>query len=139
MWFGGRRGPITRYNPATGKFEVSNLLQVNKFLPMRDGSVLIACEQGVWIVPRGELNARRTFINKHLQSTFINDMLLGNDSILWLATYGSGLNRCDLQHGTVRFFRTSDGLSSNIVQAIVRSDGRHLWYSSDDGIGKFDT
>ena len=139
MWFGGRRGPITRYNSATGKFEVSNLLQVNKFLPMRDGSVLIACEQGVWIVPRGKLNARRTFINKHLQSTFINDMLLGNDSILWLATYGSGLNRCDLRYGTVRFFRTCDGLSSNIVQAIVRSDGRHLWYSSDDGIGKFDT
>ena len=139
MWFGGRRGPISIYDPETGKFEVSDLLQVNKFLPMKNGTMLIACEQGVWMVPQNGLKARQISVNKHLQSTFINDMLLENDSTLWLATYGSGLNRCDLRRGTVRFFRTHDGLSSNIVQAIVHSDDHHLWYSSDDGIGKFDT
>ncbi len=138
MWFGGRRGPISKYNPQTGVFQHFDLLQVNKFLPLNDGTMLIACEQGVYMQRKESDKIERCSFSRKLQSNFINDMCMESDSILWLATFGSGINRCNLKTDSVRFFLIKDGIASNIVQALVHSENE-LWYSSDNGIGKLRT
>lgn len=57
--------------------------------------------------------------------------------ILWLGT-DEGLVRWDRAQQEIRLFTQLDGLSNNVIYAIVEDDYNHLWLSSDYGIMQFD-
>lgn len=61
---------------------------------------------------------------------------------IWLGTYGNGFARINVgSDGAVSFssFTEDDGLSNNVVYAILEDDHANLWLSTDKGLSRFDT
>lgn len=58
--------------------------------------------------------------------------------ILWLSTYGGGLNRFDTRSGTARHFTERDGLASNHLYCVLEDESGTLWMSTNHGISNFD-
>ena len=136
MWFGGRRGPVSRFNPATGSFMKVPVEQVNHIINWRSNYMLVSTELGVFQVENESGQSKECVFNKQLKSKYISDMYLESDSVIWLASYGNGLNRCNLLTGAVTSFTQENGLPSDIVYAIERDRG-NLWFSSENGVGCF--
>lgn len=63
--------------------------------------------------------------------------LLLKDSILWIGTFGGGLNRMDLRTEKFTHYTTEKGLSNNIIFAILDDKHGYLWLSTDRGLSKF--
>ncbi len=58
--------------------------------------------------------------------------------IIWVATYGGGLNRLDAATGVATHFTEKDGLSNNGVYGILEDEQGRLWMSTNRGISRFD-
>ena len=58
--------------------------------------------------------------------------------VLWLGTFGGGLNRLDPHTGQVAHYREAEGLPSNIVYGILEDEHGRLWMSTNAGISMFD-
>ncbi len=80
-----------------------------------------------------------------LSHDFIYSIVEGdkdNTNVLWIGTYGGGLNRFDkqtqvfthCQHRT----KNPDSLSNNYIHSIYRDKGAILWIGTDSGLNKFD-
>ncbi|WMX13970.1 two-component regulator propeller domain-containing protein [Aureispira sp. CCB-E] len=54
--------------------------------------------------------------------------------ILWLSTKGGGVIRYHIKTGTFKQFTTENGLSHNVVNAILEDDYGYFWMSSDYGL-----
>ncbi len=61
----------------------------------------------------------------------------GDDGILWLGTYGGGLNKFDPKTGRFEAFTELDGLSNNVVYGVLGDDDGNLWLSTNRGLSKF--
>ncbi len=64
-----------------------------------------------------------------------------NDNVVWAGTYGGGLNKIE-SAGTDKFrithYDEEDGLSNNVIYAILEDNEGKLWVSTNKGISKFD-
>jgi len=60
------------------------------------------------------------------------------DRILWLVTFGGGLNRFDKSSGTFTRFMEKDGLADNLVQSMTFDGHGHLWLGTAKGLSRFD-
>ncbi len=58
--------------------------------------------------------------------------------ILWIGSLGDGLIRFDVEHQQVKNFTERDGLSNNVVYAIVADAKNNLWLSTNKGLSRFD-
>ncbi len=58
---------------------------------------------------------------------------------IWVATYGGGLNKINIDSDTVQFkhYSRKDGLPSDIVFSILEDSHMNLWLGTDNGLGKF--
>lgn len=56
---------------------------------------------------------------------------------LWVGTEGGGLNRLDIRTGDVRHFGLAQGLPSMVVYGILSDEQKHLWFSSNNGLSRF--
>lgn len=138
IWFGGKRGMLSKLNTQSNTFTQININQINQIIGLGKDSLLIATEIGLMELEIDSGNFKSMSLNKNLRSSYISDLYLESDSILWLATYGDGLNRCNLITNEVRSYGIKDGLPSNILYAIIVDDDNRLWFSSENGIGSFD-
>jgi len=137
MWTGGKKGHVSRYDRKTNTFRSIPVSQANYILPWGDKKMIISSEWGVYAAPIDSTYAKSTVFSKNLKSFYVNDMHLESDSIIWLATYGDGINRCNLYTGEVQSFTQENGFSLNIIYALLPDDGNNLWFSSENGLGKF--
>ena len=97
--------------------------------------------QGVYKVSDGEVTDHYfEDVNDpaSIASDGIYDLMLGRDSVLWLATYGGGLNRLDPHTNAFRHLRhrvnSGDGLSHPFVRAVLQAPGGDVWFGTKDGI-----
>lgn len=58
---------------------------------------------------------------------------------LWAGTDGGGLNRIDVESGTVLRFTESEGLPSNVVYSLYSDKSGNAWMSTNRGIVRFNT
>lgn len=58
---------------------------------------------------------------------------------LWIATYGGGINKFNLQTEKFIHFNTQNGLSNNICGGLIADNKNNLWIATNDGISFFDT
>ena len=56
----------------------------------------------------------------------------------WLGTKGGGLNLLNKKTGAVRHFTNAEGLSNNVVYAVLPDEAGDLWLSTNYGLSKFD-
>lgn len=60
-----------------------------------------------------------------------------DSDILWLGTYGGGLNRFSKSRETFEHFTMRDGLPNNVVYAVLQDSRGMLWLSTNRGIARF--
>ncbi len=56
----------------------------------------------------------------------------------WIGTWGAGLIRFDRKTGIFTAYRTRDGLPSDAIYGILEDGRGRLWFSTNNGIGRFD-
>lgn len=137
IWFGGRRGDTSKLNLETGVFTSIPVTLVNHIVQKDSLHMLISTELGVSQVSLDGKEVAPCAFSKNLKSKYVSDMYIESDSIVWLATYGDGLNRCCFDSGRITGFTRKDGLPSDIIHAFEPDDAGNLWFSSENGIGRF--
>jgi len=73
-----------------------------------------------------------------LSSNNVIALHFDKQGILWIGTFGGGLNRFDTKTGLFRNYTTVEGLPNNIVFSILDDHNGNLWLSTDGGLSKFD-
>ena len=61
-----------------------------------------------------------------------------NDSVLWIGTYGGGLNKFNLKTHKCKYYTTNQGLANNVIYAIEEDNEGKLWLSTNNGLSCFD-
>lgn len=59
--------------------------------------------------------------------------------ILWIGTYGGGLNRFDPETESFTHYSEQERLSNDVIYGILEDDQEQLWLSTNRGITIFDT
>jgi ligand-binding sensor domain-containing protein len=60
-----------------------------------------------------------------------------NDETLWIGTNGNGLKKYNTLRKSIKAYTIENGLSNNVVYAILPDEKGNLWLSSNKGITKF--
>jgi serine phosphatase RsbU (regulator of sigma subunit)/ligand-binding sensor domain-containing protein len=72
--------------------------------------------------------------NNSIQSIYIDD-----NGILWLGTFGGGLNRFDSETETFTHYTDENSdLPNNVIYSVLGDDDGNVWMSSNRGIIKYD-
>lgn len=137
IWFGGKKGHLTKFNYAANSFTQGGISQINHIIQNDQNTLFISSEYGVYSMDIHSVKQAQLPFNKNLKSKYISDMYQESDSILWLATYGDGLNRCNIYTGSITSFTQSEGLPSDIIYAFETDNSGNIWFSSENGIGCF--
>jgi signal transduction histidine kinase/streptogramin lyase len=58
--------------------------------------------------------------------------------IVWVGTYGGGLDKVDLATAQVTHYKTGQGLPDNVIYGILPDDFGNLWLSTNKGLSRFD-
>jgi two-component system sensor histidine kinase ChiS len=155
FWVGTLGGGLNRFDRATGQCTVYRH-RPDEPHSLSQNSVNIVYEdrQGIlWVGTDGGLNRFDRDTERFIRyenlpddpSTLSNNRVFaiyeddhGQDRVLWIGTYGGGLNRFDPDKGTFRRFMTRDGLPNNAVYGILGDASGRLWISTNFGISRFD-
>ena len=145
LWVGGSGG-LAQGKP--GSFEtfvppalkaLEQLGGVGAFADGPDGSMLIGMVQSGPNMGLQEFKAdhwssftRDGFDGNTLQ---INNMLSDRSGSLWIGTVSQGL--CVVRDRRIDYYRSSDGLSSNVVNGIYEDRENNIWVVTSGGLDRF--
>ncbi len=82
------------------------------------------------------LSSSRQNVADHTFPGFIRCLYEDKDGLLWIGSAGSGLTSFNIKTSETKTYSTANGLSSNIVYAIVSDKHNNLWLSTENGISK---
>ena len=57
---------------------------------------------------------------------------------IWVAAYGGGLNKMELENETIRVYSSNDGLANNFTNCALIDYDENIWLSTNTGISRFD-
>jgi signal transduction histidine kinase/ligand-binding sensor domain-containing protein len=158
LWLGTENG-ITRFNsvtrecfhyahnPGDSNSLSGNSIQSNAFIIEPTGNLWV----GTWadglnhIVFNDSRQQHADFkIWKNIPGNFNslnnnNVIALHFDTrgILWIGTFGGGLNRFDPRTETFKNYTTENGLPNNVIFSILEDEENNLWLSTDNGLSRF--
>lgn len=140
------RNQLSGINPFTG--ETSAIVLEN--LPPKTNSpwravrkmgtnkILVATETaGLLIFNRQDGKLIKEFNDNSahpISGNYINTILPESDSIVWLGTLGAGINRVNLENGSVTTYTSLDGLASDMVASMLLDDAGNLWTGTFGGL-----
>jgi signal transduction histidine kinase/ligand-binding sensor domain-containing protein len=145
LWLGGSEG-LARGKP--GSFDTfvppalkarSQLGGVGDIAVGPNGSILIGMVQSGPNMGLEEFNAGRwsPFTKEGLDGSAlqVNDLLNDRSGSLWIGTVSQGL--CVVRDGRINYFRSSDGLSSNVINDIYEDRESNIWVVTSGGLDRF--
>jgi len=109
---------------------------INAIVPARAGGHWFAGHEGVLRMVGNDV-VERWDAGNGLSSRFARSVHETADGVLWVGTYGGGLNR--IAHGQVRSFGQDDGLFDDVVSCIVEDGAGQLWLSGNRGVSLLTT
>ncbi len=142
---GGFLDRLTIFNPGTGA--QTRLLQdpsahfktvaTEAFLENADGSLWVAtATAGLYRFSRSGQVLQH--LSADSQPALSNNHLLAlhraADGLLWIGTFGGGLNCLDPSTGAVRIFTRREGLPDNNVTGILSDAAGNVWVSTYNGL-----
>lgn len=111
--------------------ETPNFIWILNVAPSRDGSIWIACEDGVVRIKNGKVlahyNANDGFIDQRVQWVYED-----SEGIAWMATLTSGF--AFLKDGKIHAVDRHAGLPDGNIYAIIPDSAGNLWVDSARGI-----
>jgi ligand-binding sensor domain-containing protein len=127
---------LIRYDPVTR--QVTRLCDIgdsiNIFTLQRQNNVLWAGCSHSYLLKYDLVEGTHEFLRIARGTTNIEDICIGSDSILWLATLGKGVCRLNLATGEKTFFTTAAGLSNNTTYSLLSDSTGNIWVSTNNGI-----
>ncbi|MFN8205998.1 MAG: two-component regulator propeller domain-containing protein [Bacteroidales bacterium] len=136
------------HDPANPNSLSGNSIQSNAFLQDKEGNLWIGTwSEGLNYVHFTDENqeSARVIRWKHnpdsaegLNNSNVISLHRDKQGILWIGTFGGGLNRFDPVTGKFRHFTTENGLPNNVIFGILEDNQGNLWLSTDRGLSKFD-
>lgn len=151
LWVGTHQG-LNRLDRATGRFQrlghdggVPASTSVNSVVEDIDGGLWFgSAASGLFYLPRDAAPEAPTFTRiRHREGTdgLVSDkiasLFLDADGVLWIGTYGAGLNRYDPEDGSFVHYGERQGLPSDTILGILPDDDGFLWLSTYSGLGRF--
>lgn len=115
----------------------------------KQGNLWVGTEGGLGFVSKDQITdnpgelAFKTYktqsgTQKTLNNNIINSICEDEEGIIWLGTYGGGLNALNPVNERVRHYTEKEGLSNNVVYSVVLGDASTLWMSTNLGLSKLE-
>lgn len=104
---------------------------IRKMTMARKGGIWFVGDQGAVRLDRNRIVERWTPA-EGLSSRFARSLYEDNRGILWIGTYGGGLNR--IENGRITHYGESDGLFDDTVSCIMADKTGQLWLGGNRGI-----
>lgn len=109
--------------------------------PGREGVIWAATQDGLCRIDNTHETPRYTFYN-HIESdpyslslNSLTSVYEDSDGVLWIGTWGGGLNHLDRDRESFEHFDTSPNqLAHKMVNAIVVDKDQNLWVGTDKGL-----
>ncbi|MCG3119414.1 MAG: hypothetical protein ALAOOOJD_01806 [bacterium] len=160
LWIGTLGGGLNRFDAKTGRFfhYRHNPLDPNSLSDDRVYTIYEDRRGTLWIGTfGGGLNqlfiphqADRNFDGLYFvqykfeatdSNTLSDDRVMSicedRDGVLWIGTFGGGLNRFDRASGKFTRLRKRAGPPSDVIYGILEDEGGELWISSNQGLARF--
>jgi signal transduction histidine kinase/ligand-binding sensor domain-containing protein len=136
------------HDPANPNSLSGNSVQSNAFVQDKEGNLWVGTwSEGLNYIHFSDENQESARFTrwKHdpdspdgLNNSNVISLHLDNQGILWIGTFGGGLNRFDPASGKFRHFTTENGLPNNVIFGILEDNQGNLWLSTDRGLSRFD-
>ncbi|MEM8560414.1 MAG: triple tyrosine motif-containing protein, partial [Bacteroidota bacterium] len=152
IWVGS--SVLQRYDPATESFEQAPLAPGEAFSGTDIWALAEDDEGMLWVsfytvgVDRydpatGRIVARYTHVREDLATLGANvvpsiEPSHATPGIVWIATWGGGLNRLDVETGRVRRYTRADGFPDTKVNQVVEDPRGTIWASTVGGLVRLD-
>jgi signal transduction histidine kinase/DNA-binding response OmpR family regulator/sugar lactone lactonase YvrE len=123
-----------------GKYPELKSATVNDLYENKEG-LWVASSKGLYLIDQQDKIIKRYAQELaapfHLPHNYILHIHETKDGFLWLSTKGGGIIKLDKTSGNYEQFTTKQGLSHNIVYAILEDDYGYFWMSSNYGLMRF--
>lgn len=106
-------------------------LTVKKMIDARKGGVWFVGDYGVVRLDEDRIVERWT-PEQGLSSRFARSLYEDNRGVLWIGTYGAGLNR--IENGRITHYDESNGLFDDTVSCILADGTGQMWLGGNRGI-----
>ncbi|MGC1524252.1 MAG: two-component regulator propeller domain-containing protein, partial [Steroidobacteraceae bacterium] len=136
----GRVSSVTEFDPATLQsrhYTGPDLSQLRASVLARSGHVFFGTHQGgvVEFIPgKGFARAWKSQLSDPNVFSIYED----RNGMLWVGTWGGGLDRLDPDSGKVQAFATQDGLPDNTIYGILPGKHNDLWVSTSAGLARIE-
>jgi transcriptional regulator with PAS, ATPase and Fis domain/ligand-binding sensor domain-containing protein len=131
LWTGTFGSTAGLYRFVNGAWQRHDAIRadVNTIVESRTGALWIGTSQGLAKI---EGDAGRRYTTKDgLSNDYVRAIHEDADGVLWIGTYGGGLNR--LKNGVIVPITRNAGLFDNVVSSILEDRG-NLWMSCNRGV-----
>jgi len=105
--------------------------EISMIVPARAGGFWVSSNRGLFRVKDDQVVERWSPQNG-LSGRFVRSVYEDERGVLWVGTYGDGLDR--IENGKVSVFRSTRGLGEDVVSCMLRDDDNRLWMSGNRGI-----
>lgn len=131
VWFGGVKGNIVCYSPASGEFRKYEPHPVFCFAEEKPGVILTGGGDGLISIDK-KTGKSQTLLNDNVIQQIEVD-----GSIWWICTSGNGVVCMGRTLGGKRSLTVNDGLPSNFTRSLIKRDGK-LWIGTALGMSCYD-
>ena len=136
-----------QHNPDDNNSLSGNSTQANALIIEKSGTIWV----GTWANGLNKFTPDLTGNNKHQCTHYKNKVGVSNclsnnnvislhkdkKGILWIGTFGGGLNRFDPVSKVFTNWSEDAGLPNNTIFGILEDENGNLWLSTDDGLSCF--
>lgn len=136
----GRVSSVTEFDPATLQsrhYPSPDLSPLRASVLSRSGAVLFGTHQSgvVEFIPgHGFARVWKTQLSDPNVFSIYED----RNGLLWVGTWGGGLDRLDPNSGRVQVIATQDGLPDNTIYGILPGKHDDLWVSTSSGLARIE-
>ena len=155
LWF-GTNGGLVRFHKESLEFKThtfahehensnnnrDNTVRTVFYSPSRPTEIWLGTTRGIRIYDIDSESFRYYAHDPKNPHSLSNDNVMhlheDEEGIIWIATYGGGLNRLDPQTGKFQNFTIhNSGLPNDAVYSVIEDHNGHLWLSTNNGLSRF--
>ncbi len=146
FWVGTENG-LANFDMFSGRWtrtshkELSTTIQGKAFVEDDDGTLYIGTWTGLNVLSPNRNNITTyglaTPETPGLTSDHVISLHLDKNKVLWIGTFGGGLNMLNIKTGEMASFTERNGLANNVVFGILEDGNENLWLSTNNGLSKF--
>ena len=145
LWIGFSDRGLGQFDPSSGRLAYISGWNRGEVRAIRQGP-----EKSLWIGTSGGLvrwDPDKGWLDHYhydagdsdsLSSNLVMSVFQDRSGILWVGTFGGGLNRFEQDSETFIRYREQDGLPSDVVYGILEDERGYLWLSTNMGLSQFD-